>query len=321
MAFGFDAFEGLGNQVSVTIPPDENGYIGRECPQPACEGYFKVKLGTGLPGVETRHCPYCGHTDSSGKFFTKAQVEYAKSVVLGQVVDAIRRDLKRLEFDHKPQGAFGIGLSMKVKDGPPVPIRYYREESLETEVKCDSCALEYSVFGVFAYCPDCRIHNSLQILERNLELVRRQLTLAATQDAELQRHLVEDALENCVSAFDGFGRECCRVCAAASTDPGKAESLSFQNLRRVAERLNKLFGLDLASTVSPQVWARADILFQRRHLISHKSGVIDAQYLTETGDPQSMLGRRVQVEPADVIELASVLKSLGSGLLSLLPRT
>lgn len=34
-----------------------------------------------------------------------------------------------------------------------------------------NCALSYSVFGLFAFCPDCSSHNSLQILIKNLGLI------------------------------------------------------------------------------------------------------------------------------------------------------
>ena len=320
MSFRFDRLKQLGDRVNVTIPVDEDGYMGRECPAAECEGYFKVKPGTGLRGIETCICPYCGLKDSSNRFYTKAQVEYAKSIVLGKVVDALRHDLKKLEFDHKPQGAFGIGLSLKVKHGPPVPIRHYREERLETAVACASCTLQYSVFGVFAYCPDCGVHNSLQILDRNLDLVSRQLQLAAgIPDPDLQLHLIEDALENCVSAFDGFGREACRVRASRSNDPAKAESMSFQNLGGAAKRLLSIFNFDFRASMAPDKWQRVTTLFQRRHLIAHKAGVIDEQYLLETGEPSHLLGKRVRVSADDVTECASLVRELGSQLLGLLP--
>lgn len=161
----------LGSRFSISLPPDEKGFIGRECPVAECEGYFKVQLGTGLKGESLPcHCPYCGQGANSDKFFTKAQVEYAKSVVMREVTGALLKDLKALEFNHRPRGAFGIGISMKVT-GQPTAIRRYREPKLETEVVCDRCTLRYTIYGVFGFCPNCAVHNSLQILKKNLELV------------------------------------------------------------------------------------------------------------------------------------------------------
>lgn len=151
MGFRFTNLNRLGNTVNVSIPTDEEGFMGRECPQKECEGYFKVKPGTGLSGADIPcHCPYCGHKDSPKTFSTKEQVAYAKSVVIRRAAEAITNDLKQLEFNHKPRGSFGIGISLKVERGTPLPIHHYREQQLETKVTCSGCTLQYAVFGVLA---------------------------------------------------------------------------------------------------------------------------------------------------------------------------
>ena len=225
---------GLGNQISFQIPikADEEGFIGRECPNKKCLGYFKLQSGTGLPGTNLPcHCPYCGHKGPQDHFWTRQQIAYARSIAMRQIQDHLADEFKRMEFDVKPRGAFGIGISMKFKRGTLEPIRHYREKKLETIVICSQCTLRYAVYGVFAFCPDCGTHNSQQILAKNCELARKQIELAANvEDADLKRHLLEDALENAVSAFDGFGREACRVNSAKATNPAKGEAVSFQNL-------------------------------------------------------------------------------------------
>ena len=158
--------ERLGNRISVPIQRDEEGYIGRECPVKTCLGYFKITPGTGLKGPAPCHCPYCGHSGEQNTFFTPEQIEYAKSIAIRKITDGIHQDLKSLEFDHKPRGAFGIGISMKVTSSGQHPIRYYREKNLETEVVCDKCTLRFAIYGVFGWCPDCGSHNSLQILSK-----------------------------------------------------------------------------------------------------------------------------------------------------------
>ena len=67
------------------------------------------------------YCPYCGHCGGGNTFFTSEQIEYAKSIVFRKVTEAIHKDLKSLEFENKPQGLFGIGISMKVKESAPDP--------------------------------------------------------------------------------------------------------------------------------------------------------------------------------------------------------
>ena len=250
------------------------------------------------------------------EFWTKEQIEYAKSVAFRRLSDAFVRDLKQLEFDHKPRGEFGIGISMKLKPGTPPPIRYYREQAMETHITCAECTLEYAVYGVFAFCPDCGIHNSLQVLQKNIALVRKQLALADSQaDNEFRRHLTEDALENCVSAFDGFARERARAFSSHCSAPQAAESLRFQNLRRSGARLKAVFGVDLQNLTPVADWEFAHVCFMKRHVLAHAAGVIDQDYLDETKGGPELLGRRVAVIAADVDRFATIVEEMGGGLL------
>jgi hypothetical protein len=308
----------LGSQFSISLPPDEEGFIGRECPVAECAGYFKLQPGTGLKGENLPcHCPYCGHGAGSDKFFTKAQVEYAKSVVVREVTGALLKDLKSLEFNHRPRGVFGIGISMKVTS-QPTALRRYRECKLETEVVCERCTLRYTIYGVFGFCPDCAVHNSGQILSKNLELVEKLLAVAETQDAQVAQHLTENALEDCVSAFDGFGRETCRVFAPKAIRPEKAAEIRFQNIAAARDRVKEQFSVDFAATAAPADWTHILRAFQKRHLLAHKMGVVDEDYLSATGDSPSLLGRKVSILAPEVRELSGRLQELGRELFTLL---
>jgi ribosomal protein L44E len=296
-------------QMSVPIPPDEEGYLGRECPNAECLGYFKVKPGTGIEGVHLCYCPYCGHSGSHNVFWTQEQLEYAKSVALHQITGALLKDLKAMEFDTGSRGM--LRISMKV-EGRPHPIHYYREKQLETAVTCSQCTLQYTVYGVFAYCPDCGMHNSLQILLDSLEVVKKLVHLADTVESQLKAQLVGDALENAVSAFDGFGREICRRHASSSSAPDKAENVSFQNLETARRNVRTLFGMDLAAGVEVTEWSQAYVCFQKRHLLAHSMGVVDDKYLKDTQDQTAIKGRKVVITPDEVIALVSTLQTLGS---------
>lgn len=305
----------LGGNMSFSLPRDEDGFTGRECPEPACEGYFKIELGTGLKGKGLPcHCAYCGHSAGHDQFHTKEQIKYAKSLAMRKITDAIHRDLKGLEFNHKPMGAFGIGLSLKVKRGQPVPIHRYREEQLETEVVCAGCTLRYSVYGVFAFCPDCGRHNSLQILEKNFELIGKMLDIARGTGSEVAEKLTENALEDCVSAFDGFGRELCRVYANAARNPAKVVKTSFQNLDGARSTVADQFGVDLSAFVTPDEWQAATQGFQQRHVVAHKMGVVDDEYIEKTGDKNAIVGRKIVVNADEVRLLTQIMSSLAARL-------
>jgi hypothetical protein len=201
-----------------------------------------------------------------------------------------------------------------------LPIRSYREPTLETEVLCDHCTLEFAIYGVFAYCPDCGAHNSLQILNKNLDLALKEVGLAVTlTDPDFARHLLEDALENCVSAFDGFGRETCRIRASKSSDPARCKEVSFQNLPRAAERLQQLFDIDLVASLDAPTWQAANRSFLKRHVVAHRAGVVDNQYISQSGDRTAVVGRRIALDESEVRHLADALREFGRTLLALLP--
>ncbi len=223
---------------------------------------------------------------------------------------ALLKDLKSLEFNHKPTGGFGIGISMKV-EGRAEPVRRYFELDLEEEIFCDSCGLKYTVYGTFAFCPDCRKHNSLQILRKNLALATQQIDLSESQTSELAKILLHDALENCVSAFDGFGRESCSVFAKHATDPAKAAATSFQNIVGAQRNVFNLFAIDPSLAIPADKWALATIGFQKRHLLAHKMGIVDESYIKSTNDQSSRVGRKVQIEVSEVREMVQIVGQHG----------
>jgi hypothetical protein len=210
-----------------------------------------------------------------------------------------------MEFEHKPVGPFGIGVSMKVEASSSQPIRYYREKQLETKVTCDRCTLRFAIYGVFGWCPDCGAHNSLQILSKNLELAKKEFALAATVEADLAEHLIGDALENVVSAFDGFGREICLQ---------KSAEIRFQNLSGARRRVQETFGFDFADELKAEAWDLACRVFQKRHLLAHKMGVIDAEYVEKAKDPRAVLGRRVGVTAEETAYAIGLVETLGQRL-------
>lgn len=302
MRFRSGGLSRLGNMINVPLRPDEDGYIGRECPNPDCEGYFKIKPGTGVKGPAPCHCPYCGHTGDSNSFFTKEQIEYAKSVAFRHLSDTLHQGLKPLERDIRSTGSFGLGLSIKVTQGAPVPIRRYREKNLETDIVCDQCGLGYAIYGVFGWCPDCGVRNSLQILMKNLELARKTLALAAADEGDIAEVLIASALAGTVAGFDGFGRELC------SNGENKA---SFQNLERGRMRVQQEFGFDIADVVTEEEWRAAYRSFQKRHLIAHCMGVIDEEYVQKVCDPAAVVGRKVELSPDEVTMLIGIIEQVG----------
>jgi len=295
----------LGTKLTVTIPTDERGYMGRECP--VCELYFKVMLGTGIAGPAPCFCAYCGHESQPDQFLTKDQVEFVKAAAFRYAHNEIFKMLKRHEGPIGRQDGF-IKMSLKVEPGAPPPVFRYRERDLESELTCSNCTLQYTIYGVFAYCPDCGQHNSEQILNKNLDTVEKMLTIADEQEADLKQQIIEDALENSVSAFDGFGREYLRVRRMKSgvTD----DPYSFQNIVKARERLLTEYNLDFGADLAAEEWSAVVRSFHKRHLLAHSVGIVDQAYLRATKDSAAVEGRKIRIERTEVSTLIAALRKI-----------
>jgi len=170
------------------------------------------------------------------------------------------------------------------------------------------------IYGVFGFCPDCGSHNSLQILGKNLELVDKMLAVAEAQESTVAQVLIENALEDCVSSFDGFGRETCRVFSSRAATPVKAAEIRFQNIASARQRVREQFGVDFADGLNDSEWALVIRCFQKRHLLAHKMGVVDEEYIQATNDHTAVLGRKSQVDSTEVRALVAALHTLGERL-------
>ena len=101
-------------ELTVTLEPDDQGMIGRECPKENCGLYFKLRLGTGWD-TETISCPYCRAEGHIGEFHTEDQLEYARSVaardLLSPLLKAFKRDVVRMHH-HRPRGLIQLRFSV-----------------------------------------------------------------------------------------------------------------------------------------------------------------------------------------------------------------
>ena len=124
-------------EISVSIPIDEEGMLGRECLE--CEDYFKIKPGTGLD-TSYCYCPYCEYEGDSDNFWTPEQIEYAQSIAANQAVDKVfkpfidKMNKTFRDLEHKTRGGM---IEIKFRSSVTnfkLPVKYYSEKELETTV-------------------------------------------------------------------------------------------------------------------------------------------------------------------------------------------
>lgn len=306
---------------NINIPPDEEGMVGRECPN--CNKYFKIKPGTGISNNPVMYCPYCEHRGKSSEFTTKEQLEYAKSIVVRDALGEMGRELKKLER-HSFRSPF-ISFEIKVKEPLPPPIRYYIEKQLQENVRCEDCSCEYAIYGIFAFCPDCGKSNIFQMFKLNLDLIKRQIELKdkLLDSFESQRDIVnnmfsgglgdklfEDACENAVTVFEAFFKKVySRNISSAHNLTRKLKGNCFQSLDETRDIFVTQFGLDIFEGLDNKEIESLYLLFNKRHILTHNLGIIDEKYLKNTGLRNDVLGHKVSVTDKEILSsLASLLR-------------
>jgi len=58
-------------------------------------------------------------------------------------------------------------------------------------------------------------------------------------------------------------------------------------------------------------WERACRVFQKRHLLAHKMGVIDEEYVQKANDAGAVVGRKIHVDKDEVTSAIGIIEALG----------
>lgn len=302
----------MNQTVSVSINPDDEGFLGRECPK--CKEYFKVKPGTGL-SIKYHICPYCDYKGGNNEFFTEEQIEYAKSIAIKKAVEPIfdnfHKSLKKLETSTR--GGF---IQIKVRtSGNIFKIKHYQEKILETNVICDSCGLSFSIYGVFSNCPDCGRLNAKVIFEKSIEVLKNKLKLSedSTVEIPLKKDLLKDSLIGAISAFDSLGKV---LRVKHNTKFLSNPKNLFQNFLKLDESLKTFLGKNVKDYLSQQDSDFLFKMFQVRHIYEHNAGVIDDDFIRNLPQFNSQKGRKYKLEKNEVQQFLEKLSRLMQGIYS-----
>lgn len=297
--------------TKVSIPLDSKGMYGRECPN--CKNYFKVKPGTGLD-IDYCICPYCEHKDDSDEFLTTQQLEYAKSVALrkfsGEIFKMVENTFKPLERQTK--NSF-IQISVSTKKSY-IPIKYYNEKDLETDVICDNCGCNFSIYGVFASCPDCIRLTTMSIFRKSVENIKKKISVVEAlpeKKDELFENLLADIINSGVSAFDGLGKRLRKE--FKNIFPEKPKNL-FQNIQFLDEYLTKNSSFSVADLIGDKSFHKIFFYFQVRHLWEHNFGEVDEEFIRKTGYNVNQIGKTIKINFEEVKEFIVLIENLGNKL-------
>jgi hypothetical protein len=303
--------------MRVQIPTDADGLVGRECPNSSCSpGYFKVKLGTGIiEGQVEAYCPYCRQADEPSGFTTKAQVEYAKDVVLREAEKGISNAFENaLDLGPSRKKRFGKGpISMEISYQPGylLPVRPPIGEELRRDVTCPKCGLEHAVFGLANWCPSCGSDIFLVHVDKEFEVVRNMLGDIERRHKQLGARVavrdVENALEDLVSIFEATLRAMTRrhLKNTGISDEDLEDLLrkrignKYQNIQLAAEVSEHELGVELFEGCDKGEVEAFRLTFEKRHPITHNLGVVDRKYLEKVRSGE-LEGRDVPVTVEEI---------------------
>jgi hypothetical protein len=314
-------------RISTRIPPDAEGFFGRECP--SCERQFRVYMADARAFEgDALFCPYCGTHAPTDQYWTKEQIAYARSHARRQFHQRLHRELERFAKGLEFRGPL-LSMTTQVKGTPP-SVRPLVERSFKRAVACERCGARFTVYGLAYYCPFCGLRGPFGVLAENLNALRRQLRLPHTlralvppehQDALHEmaesgafEQILDDCLENAVTAFETCWKQATHLVVNPNGDPDRRAKLSkriancYQNVERGRELALEQLGTDIFAPLSQAEYQRLDELFQCRHVVTHNSGIIDEKFAQATGRPSSDVGTRLRIEESGIEELLDLVE-------------
>jgi hypothetical protein len=322
---------------SVPLEADEDGMLGRECPNEECQPKY-FKMSTSIPdeiskkGVEFSQidvtCPYCGTIDNMQHFHTKSQIKWIKSIIFRDVTKTVQDMMGNVFKPVRPTPGGMFSISMTFKPGPLPSVRHYVEEKLRRNVACDKCGYTYAVYGISFHCPLCGEGNLLQHLKRSAEVIKvlvdESERIGKEKGQEVGQQMVGNALEDVVGLFEAFLKHVYQYEVKRKFSKEEADAkikkigTTLQRLEGAETLFSKDLGFELFAECDEQDKSFLQDQFLKRHVLTHNLGLIDKKYI-EKAQAYEKQGAELEIKPDHVSKaldiavgiVTSVIKRLG----------
>ena len=319
--------DGKSFTYTFSVEPDEKGYYDKECPNDNCLKKFKVYADDWhtLNKGDMVYCPFCGKSKGTDSWWTTEQIEnskrQARSDLAYKIHSAIKKDSEI--FNSKQKKGF-ITIKMQVRDvKKPVLVPLSALESLQQEIVCPHCNKRYAVIGASYYCPFCGKHSTPVILKNSLNTIKAKMENLEniynglkTNDVDtaefIKQSLIETSFGELVATFQKLCEEVYSGLPNAILPPKKNV---FQRIDEASTLWQNAIGKDYSSWLNINELENLKTYFQKRHILEHKQGIIDTDYINKTHDKNYQVGQRLVVKKEDVIEFANLIEKLANEIL------
>jgi hypothetical protein len=313
--------------MAVTLPSDDAGHFGRQCPQ--CKRIFRMHVEDyhALPDDLRLTCPYCCAEEDHGEFMTQQQQARAMAAagessqqLAAGMLDKAFSDMARRVTSRR--GAIRIeysgGSSRSVR---PRPLPRITEEAPIRERQCSRCQNRYAVFGEHVACPVCGPLPPRVVAEDALDAQEAALAaldrlpddvLAQLREAGSLERTASGALGSVVSILETFLKQTFLDQVAGGDALIAGRGNLFQRLDDAAQLYRDHLSLDLPGALGAASWDRLSILYGIRHLATHTNGVVDQRHLTRFPSHGFVLGQRVHITLTDAREAIKLARQLVS---------
>lgn len=313
---------------SVPLDTDEKGYFDRECPSNECLFVFKVNQEDWKHHFrdEEVFCPQCGHSAPSDHWHTQSQLRHAEKETKNYMEREIHKMLKGVarDFNRSQRRGSFITMSINVSGGSfrsytlPAPAM----EAFTLDIACEFCASRFSVLGSAFFCPCCGRSSAERMFDvslvktrakfEQLETVRAALEDVGQQDmaADICRSILESCIQDLVGALQRLSEELYSRLLGVPSAPFNV----FQRLNQSSDLWRTAIGEGFENWLDPSELAKLNIYYQRRHLLAHREGIVDAQYIQRSGDSSYREGQRIVVAPRDAAEMHAIVSKAANKL-------
>jgi hypothetical protein len=92
----------------------------------------------------------------------------------------------------------------------------------------------------------------------------------------------------------------------------EVENVSFQQIKEAEEALRIWFGIEIFKGLKQEDREFLNREFNRRHLLTHKAGRVDAEYIEKTGDTSVVLNQTVRIRSKEIARSSELVRQCAS---------